>query len=350
LKVFLGYAAGVGKTWRMLDEAQDLRRRGVDVVIGYFEPHGRSDTIAKAQGLEMVPRRSTLYRGAAFEEMDTAAILRRKPGACAVDELAHTNVPGSDYEKRWQDVELVLDNEIDVLTTVNVQHLESLNDEVWRITGIRVRETVPDWVVDKADEVVMVDLTPEALRNRLERGAVYPPDKAARAMDNFFTEPNLRALREMALRHTAHDVEERVSGAALDTGLRPAEPVMVCLTARPSAAMLIRRGKRVADYMGVGCLAIHVTRPGGREAAGEAGEIGRLLSFARNLRIGVHVIEGDDVAQAIVDFGRQHAVTQIFLGRGRRSSGARSFRRTTLHRVVALAKEMEVTIVAEDRR
>ena len=172
LKVFLSYAAGAGKTYRMLEEAQELRKRDVDVVIGYFEPHGRKDTIEKTESLEFVSRKRMEYRGTSFEEMDTEAILRRAPAVCVVDEFAHTNVPGSDSPKRWEDVLRLLDAGIDVLTTMNLQHLESLNDQIQQITGIRVRETVPDWVIKQADEVVMVDVTPEALINRLKRGAV----------------------------------------------------------------------------------------------------------------------------------------------------------------------------------
>ena len=213
LKVYLGYAAGVGKTYRMLEETQELRQKGVDVVIGYFEPHGRKETIAKTEGLEVVPRRTLTYAGSQFEEMDTDAVIRRKPAVAVVDEFAHTNVPGAGRVKRWQDVHAILEAGIDVLTTMNVQHLESLNDQVFHATGIRVRETVPDWVVDEADELVFVDLTPHALRNRLERGVVYSQEKARRAMENFFTETNLTALREMALRHTAHEVEEKLDAA-----------------------------------------------------------------------------------------------------------------------------------------
>ena len=183
LKVYLGYAAGVGKTYRMLEEAQELRRKGVDIVIGYFEPHGRKETIAKTEGLEQIPRRVLSYGGSEFEEMDTEAVLRRKPAVVLVDEFAHTNVPGSERLKRWQDVRVLLDAGIDVITTMNVQHLESLNDQVWHVTGVRVRETIPDWVVDEADEVVLVDLTPRALRNRLDRGVVYAQEKARRAME-----------------------------------------------------------------------------------------------------------------------------------------------------------------------
>jgi two-component system sensor histidine kinase KdpD len=360
LKIFLGYAAGVGKTYQMLDEAQELRRKGVDLVVGYFEPHGRQDTIAKTANLEFIPRRRVEYRGSVFEEMDVDAILRRKPAVCLVDEFAHTNVPGSARLKRWEDVQVLLQAGIDVLTTLNVQHLESLNDEVWHITGIRVRETVPDWVVDAADEVVLVDLTAEALQNRLHRGVVYTADKARKAMENFFTEANLTALREMALRHTAHEVEGRLSDLdtpSLDTAqtARPAaespqkhERILICLTERPSTAVLIRRGKRVADYLHADCLAVHVERnfvPGSKS---HSDALEKHLCFARNLHIETHVLKGKDVARTIVDFARERNITQIFLGR----AGAHGLwgAQSTVHKVVRQARDREITIVAERLR
>src|SRR5262249_26209023 len=200
LKVFLGYAAGVGKTYQMLTEARDLSRRGIDVVIGYFEPHGRKETIALARDLEVVPRKVFDYRGSQFEEMDTDAIQRRRPEVAVVDEFPHTNVPGSGRLKRWEDVHALLDAGIDVLTPMNMMHLESLNDQIWHSTGVRVRETIPDWVLKQADEVVMVDLTPRALLNRLARGVVYSPERARQALENFFKESTLVALRELAMR------------------------------------------------------------------------------------------------------------------------------------------------------
>ena len=214
LKVFMGYAAGVGKTYKMLEEAQELRATSVDIVVGYFEPHARKDTIAKTEGLEIIPRRTVSYRESVFEEMDTASILARHPSVCVVDEFPHTNVPGSERLKRWEDVEVLLAAGIDVLTTMNIQHLESLNDQIWQISGVRVRETIPDWVVQQADEVVMVDLTPRALLNRLQRGVVYSRDKADLALKNFFREQTLVALRELALRQAAHEVEHRMEDQA----------------------------------------------------------------------------------------------------------------------------------------
>jgi two-component system sensor histidine kinase KdpD len=349
LKVYLGYAAGVGKTYRMLEEAQALRQKGVDIVIGYFEPHGRKETIAKTEGLESVPRRVLTYAGTPFEEMDTDAILRRKPAVAIVDEFAHTNVPGSERLKRWQDVHILLDAGIDVLTTMNVQHLESLNDQVWHSTGVRVRETIPDWVVDEADEVVMIDLTPRALRNRLERGVVYPQEKAQRALDNFFTEGNLTALREMAMRHTAHEVEDKLDAVPGPVGARPPdgrkERILICLTGSPSSAVLIRRGKRVADYLQADCLAIHVSADTrGRE------EVERHMSFARNLRIATHVLEAADVSRTIAEFARAQGVTQIYMGRSLPRPWWRRFSETIVQQVVRQSRDMQITIVAERRR
>lgn len=212
LTIFMGYAAGVGKTYRMLEEAHSLRSQGVETVLGYLEPHERADTIARAGGLELIPRKRIEYRGSSFEEMDTGAILARRPRVCAVAEFAHTNVPGSPRAKRWEVVELLLDAGIEVLTTMNIQHLESQNDQVLHITGIRVRETVPDWVVKRAGEVVMIDLTPRPLLHRLERGVAYGDEKAERALQHFFRESILVAPRELALRQAAHEVEQRIEG------------------------------------------------------------------------------------------------------------------------------------------
>ncbi len=339
LKIYLGYAAGVGKTYRMLDEAQKLRAEGVDVVVAYFETHRRKETIAKSEGLEFVPRRVLSYAGSQFEEMDTEAVLRRKPAVAVVDEFAHSNVPGSKNAKRWQDVHELLDAGIDVLTNMNVQHLESLNDQVWHVTGVRVRETVPDWVVDEADEVVLVDLTPRALRNRIERGVVYAAEKARLALDNFFAEGNLTALRELAIRHTAHEVEEKLTAPRRD------ERILICLTGNPSSAYLIRRGKRMADYLRADCMAVHVAPA---QAMGETVE--RHMTFARNLRIQTHVVEGDDVPRTIAEFARAHRVTQIFMGRSGARPWWKRFGETIVQQVVRQARDIQITIVAQRRR
>jgi two-component system sensor histidine kinase KdpD len=273
LKIYLGYAAGVGKTYQMLEEGQCLKAKGVDVVIGYFEPHGRADTIAKTEGLESIPRTKVAYRGSTFDEMDLPAILARKPRICLVDEFPHTNVPGVGNEKRWQDVLALLDAGIDVITTMNIQHLESLNDQMHQITGVRVRETIPDWIMKQADEVVMIDVTPRALLNRLERGVVYSPEKARAALQNFFREPTLVALREMALRETAHEVDLRQAfpdgfgpGLApvteLDPEIRSEERILVHITSHAHTAALIRRARRVADFIQAECLGVWQLRYG----------------------------------------------------------------------------------------
>lgn len=364
LKIFLGYAAGVGKTYQMLEEAQSLRHKGVDVAIGYFEPHGRKDTIAKTEGLEMVPRKRVEYRGSYFEEMDAEAIVARHPQVAVVDEFPHTNVPGSPRGKRWEDVLFLLENGINVLTTMNVQHLESLNDQMAQITGVKVRETIPDWVVKKADEVVMVDLTPRALLNRLERGVVYPPDKAQRALQNFFKESTLVALREMALRQTAHEVEERIeqdeirleeagpesSAAPRDRGLSDA--VIIYVSDDPSTAMLIRRGKRVADVTHADCFAVFIAERGDLQSlpAQKREAVERHLNFARNLHIETCVLSGSDHAQALVDFARDRKARQIFLPRLVGKGMERLRGKSLVNHVVSLADDMEVTIVADRRQ
>jgi two-component system, OmpR family, sensor histidine kinase KdpD len=368
LKIYLGYAAGVGKTYSMLLEVHTLRREGVDVVVGYFEPHGRQDTIALMEGLEAIPRKRIQYRGGSFEEMDTEAIMRRHPSFCAVDEFAHTNVPGSERTKRWEDVQLLLDTGISVLTTMNVQHIESLNDQVWQVTGIRVRETIPDWVVKQADEVVMVDLPPQALLNRLRRGVVYAPEKAQQALQNFFKESTLVVLRELALRQTAHEVDLRHAGleevsvpnlipqtnapAHRDGQPAAGDRVLIYVTADPSTAMLIRRGRRVADYLHADCFAVavhpdpdlHRVPPAQREA------LEKHLNFARNLHIETRLLQGEDSAKTLVDFARLHQVTQIFLARAQQSPRVPVVGHNLIQQVVRQAKDMQVTIVAERRR
>jgi len=344
LKVFLGYAAGVGKTYQMLDEAQHLSKRGVDVVIGYFEPHARKDTIAKTEGLEMIPRRRVDYRGSTFEEMDSDAILARHPQVCVVDEFPHTNVPGSERTKRWEDVICMLDAGIDVYTTMNIQHLESLNDQVYGFTGIRVRETIPDWVMKQASEIVMVDLTPRALLNRLDRGVVYAPDKAQLALQNFFKESTLGALRELAIRQTAHEVEVRND----DTFPGLNERILIHVTSVPSTAALIRRGRRVADYLQAECFAVVIERP---DSNVEREAIERHLNFARNLHIETRVLEGVDEAETLVDFARRNGVTQILIGRPPKTLAPLMIarRHQLVLRIIGLAQDMQVTVVAERR-
>jgi two-component system, OmpR family, sensor histidine kinase KdpD len=368
LKLLLGYAAGVGKTYRMLEEAQKLKQQGVDVVLGYFEPHSRQATIDMTQGLEMVPRRNLLYRGSQFEEMDTAAILCRRPQVCVVDEFAHTNVHGSERRKRWEDVRVLLDNGIDVLTNMNVQHLESLNDTVWQVSGVRVRETVPDWVVKDADEVVMVDLPPQALLNRLRRGVVYPQEKAQQALENFFKEPTLVTLRELALRQTAHEVDIRhepqkdsmlahspllrnQAGSSTRRG-DTSDRLLIHITTDPSTAALIRRGRRMADFLDAECFAVFVNTGSGLHSlpTAERQTVEKQLNFARNLQIETRILEGEEVAETLVSFARRQGITQIFLLRTRKRNLPAVFGRNLVQQIVWLARDMQVTIVAEHRR
>jgi two-component system sensor histidine kinase KdpD len=347
LKIYLSYAAGAGKTYRMLEEGQELRAQGTDVVLGYFEPHKRKDTIAKTEGFEFVPRKKIEYRGTSFEEMDCDGILRRAPAVCLVDEFAHTNVPGSEHSKRWEDVLALLDAGIDVWTTMNLQHLESLNDQILLISGIRVRETVPDWVIKQAAEVVMVDVTPEALINRLKRGAVYEPSKAKQALENFFKEQTLVALRELALRQAALEIEVQHEAKAAPS-TRVTDRILIHITDDPAAAMLIRRGRRVADYLRAECFAVYVCPvPDLTDLpAREREAIESHLNFARNLRIETRILSGERTPERLVEFARNQHITQIFLVRPGIRRLAWGVRRTVVSQVLQLARDMQVIVVA----
>lgn len=368
LKVYLGYAPGVGKTFQMLADGQAAVRRGLDLVVGYFEPHARPDTIAQAQGLEMVPHREIDYRGRVFEEMDTEAVLRRRPQVALVDELAHTNVPGSERGKRWEDVQVLLDAGIEVWTTVNVQHIESLNDQICQITGVRVRETVPDWVIQQAAEIVAVDVTPEALLNRLKRGAVYDRQLVEKALGGFFIESNLGALRELTLREAAHEVELRQSVYDETSGLQdpripesrpseaaatqPRERILIHITADPSTAMLIRRGRRVADYLQGDCLAlfVHQTPQFSDLPGAEREAVEKHLHFARNLQIETRILKGHDIAETVVEFAHRNQVTQIFVARSQARLWERLLRGNFVEDIVRMARDLQITVVADRSR
>jgi two-component system sensor histidine kinase KdpD len=368
LKVYLGYAAGVGKTFQMLADGHAAAQRGVDVVVAYFQPHARPDTIAQAQGLEAVPHRKIEYRGKTFEEMDTEAVLLRKPKIALVDELAHTNIPGSGRTKRWEDVQLLLDAGIEVWTTMNVQHIESLNDQIWQITGIQVRETVPDGIVRRAAEIVAVDVTPDALLNRLKRGAVYKPQMVEKALNGFFKGSNLGALRELTLRQAAHEVDLRQSayddtrafqvprisearaGGATDD--QPKERILIHITADPSTAMLIRRGRRVADYLHADCTAlfVHQTPELSQLPAEERQAVEKHLRFARSLQIETRILGGSDIAKTVVEFARRNQVTQIFVAHAEMGLLERLRGRNFTEDIVRLAQDLQVTVVADRSR
>ncbi|MBV8817248.1 MAG: histidine kinase, partial [Acidobacteriaceae bacterium] len=269
--------------------------------------------------------------------------LSRKPELCLVDELPHTNVPGSPRNKRWEDVLVLLEAGIDVFTTMNVQHIESINDQVYQISGVRVRETVPDWIVGQADEVVMVDLTPRALLNRLERGVVYAPEKAQQALSHFFKESTLSALRELALRQTAREVDARQSEYPTS------ERILIFITADPSSAALVRRGRRVADYIHAECYAVFIRKSGEYErlSAEEKRAVERHLTFARELHVDSRTLEGEDVAKTLLDFARAHQITQIFVSRQRKKTRLGAFGGSLIHQIVRMAGDMQVTVVAE---
>ncbi|HEY2594251.1 MAG TPA: sensor histidine kinase KdpD, partial [Chloroflexota bacterium] len=272
-RVYLGIAPGVGKTYTALEELLRRKQRGTDVVIGFIESHGRPKTAELAKTLEQVPRKQISYRGVVVEEMDTEAVIARQPAVALVDELAHTNAPGSTHEKRWQDVEELLAAGITVISTVNVQHLESLADIVENITGVHVRERVPDSVIDDADEVELIDMSPHALRQRMKHGNIYPPDRAERALDSFFREGNLIALRDMALRKMAQvceqDLEDYMQDHQIDASWSAGERVMVCVDASSQSQNLIRRGWRMANRYRTELLAVFVEAPHWASAAPE---------------------------------------------------------------------------------
>jgi two-component system sensor histidine kinase KdpD len=322
-RIYLGAAAGVGKTYAMLNEGQRRRARGTDVVIGFVESHGRSLTEALIDGLEVIPRKVVDYRGSRLEEMDLDAVLRRHPELTLVDELAHTNVPGSGKNaKRWEDVMDILAAGIDVITTVNIQHLESIADEVEHMTGARVRERVPDWVVRKADQIELIDSSPEQLRRRMVHGNIYPKEKVSQALTHFFRTDNLIALRELALRFLADETDEDLlehlrqheSAGVWET----CERIMVAVTAVPGTDGLLRRAARMASRLKGELDAVHVvasdaTRTGDRK------RIEKLRELAADVGARWHEIPGDDPVRAIASFARENQITQIVIGSSRRS-------------------------------
>jgi two-component system sensor histidine kinase KdpD len=322
LRVYLGAAPGVGKTFAMLDEGRRRAARGTDVVVGYVETHNRPRTAERLDGLEVLRRRQVAYRGSSFPEMDVEAVLARRPQVALVDELAHTNVPGSPREKRWQDVELLLEAGIDVISTVNIQHLESVNDVVEAITGIPQRETVPDSVVRAADQVELVDMTPEALRRRMAHGNIYAPEKVDAALGNYFRAGNLTALRELALLWLADSVEEGLQRYREQHGIEATwetrERVVVALTGGPEGDTLLRRAARIAARAtGEDLLAVHVARSDGLAGVSVAALASQRV-LVESLGGSYHTVVGDNVAQALLDFARAQNATQIVLGVSRR--------------------------------
>jgi two-component system sensor histidine kinase KdpD len=347
-------APGVGKTYRMLQEGRQAQEEGRDVVIGYLEPHDRTETAVLAEGLDVVPRLRAAHGTLELEEMDVDGVVRRAPELALIDELAHTNAPGMRNEKRWQDIDEVLEAGIDVISTVNVQHLESLNDEVFELTGVRVRETFPDHVLDDADEIVLVDLTPEALRRRLEAGKVYPRERVPVALENFFTAGNLSRLRELSLREVAEDVEARRAPTVLDPLASTAvgERVLALIEPQPKSQRILRRAWRSAQRLGSEIDALWVRAPGRSVAGEEATQIAALRRLAGIL--GVHLLEeeGDDLVATVRRVARERGSTYIFIGTPDESRRREIFGGSLLSRMVRELPGIDIRVVANraDRR
>jgi two-component system sensor histidine kinase KdpD len=351
LRIYIGAAPGVGKTYEMLQEAHALRKRGLDVVLGFVETYGRAETQALIKDLEIVPRCTVDYRGVLLEEMDVDAIIRRRPQACIVDELAHTNVPGSRHQKRYEDVLEILDAGIHVLTAVNIQHLETLNDAVARATGIRVRETVPDTVLDRADEVINVDVTVEELRNRLREGRIYKPEKVEQALSSFFRKGNLSTLRELALRAVADEVGEKAASYRAREGLEPAqipERVMVCMSSNARAPRVIRTGARIAGRLGSKWYAVYVETPReqpGRISDEDAAALRENTRLAESLGAIVVRVRADRPSEGLIAFAQREGVTHVIFGQTARSRWELLWRGSTLHRFLNAVPDAAVQVV-----
>ena len=352
-KVFLGYAPGVGKTFSMLSEGIRRRSRGEDVIIGIVEAHGRSGTAELAAKLEQVPRREINYKGTLFTEMDVDAILARMPQVALIDELAHTNIEGSRFQKRYEDVLYLLEHKIDVLSTVNIQHVESLAPRVQSLTGIAVREQLPDWVLDRADEIVISDLTPEALVTRMRRGDIYPIERVERSLSNFFRLGNLIALREMALQRVTRAVDRNlddyVRRKKLGAHWTVAEKVAVCISASPQARDLIARGARLAEALGAELYVLHVS--GKRDGLPERKRtLESSLQFARNLGGHVVPLTGGDTARATATFIRENRITQAIVGRSA-VHGLRSYLYyLAIQKFMSEAPHVDLHIVTQERQ
>jgi two-component system sensor histidine kinase KdpD len=347
-RILLGMAAGVGKTYRMLQEGRQADEEGRDVVIGYLEPHERPETAALAEGLEVVPRLRAPHGDLTLEEMDVDAVIRRAPELALVDELAHTNAPGARNEKRYQDIDEILDAGIDVISTVNVQHLESLNDSVAELTDIRVRETFPDRILDEADEVVLVDLTPQALQERLRAGKVYPKERVEAALTNFFRTENLSALRELALREVAEDVEERRQTAVLDPLSQQAitERVLVLVTPEPRSQRLLRRAWRSAQRLGADLDALWVRRPGQELSEEETTSLAALRRLA--VILGAHFLEeeADDLVTTVREVSKERGTTYVFVGTPDESRRREVLRGSLVSALVRELPGIDIRVVA----
>jgi two-component system sensor histidine kinase KdpD len=350
-KLFLGYAPGVGKTFSMLSEAIRRRRRGEDVVIGVVETHGRKGIEELLTNIEGVPRRKIEYKGTIFEEMDVDAIISRHPQVVLVDELAHTNIPGSKHRKRYEDVQEILAARIDILSTLNIQHIESIAPVVRSITGITVRETVPDWVPLTATETVMVDLTPEALQNRMKRGDVYSSEKVERSLKNFFRRGNLIALRELALRQVAEQVDRSLESYMEAEDIRKnwavRERMAVCISSNPSGQYLIARGARMARRMDAELYVVHVDRELGLKEPNQ-NTLSANLRFAESLGAQVVRLKGRSVADSVAEFVRSKHITQVIFGRAAIRDWRKYLYLSAVHRFLRESPAVDVHIVTQE--
>ena len=351
LRIYVGAAPGVGKTYEMLQEAHALKTRGLDVVVGFVETYGRRDTEAQVKDLEVIPRRRIEYRGVTMEEMDVDAIVQRKPQVCLVDELAHTNVPGSRNAKRYQDVLEILDAGIHVMTAVNIQHLETLNDAVARATGVRVRETIPDTFLDRANEVINVDVTVEELRNRLREGKIYRPEKIEQALTNFFRTGNLSTLRELALRAVADEVSDKAASYRAREGLEPAlipERVMVCMSSNALAPRVIRTGSRIAGRLGARWYAVYVETPRekpGRINPNDADALYENIRLAESLGATVVRVKADSPSEGLIAFAQREGVTHVIFGQSARTRWEVIWRGSTLDKFLGAVPDAAVQVV-----
>jgi two-component system, OmpR family, sensor histidine kinase KdpD len=350
LKIYLGFAAGVGKTYEMLQEAHRLKRQGVDVVIGNVETHGRTETQDQVGDLESVPRRKIEYRGVVLEEMDLDALLARRPSVALVDELAHTNAPGSRNSKRYQDVEELLREGINVISTLNIQHLESLYDAVERATGVKVKERLPDYVLGMADQLVNVDVSAEDLRERLEAGKIYPQERINSALSSFFTQGNLTRLRELAFEEIAYRLDRRQVGQETGETQGSSERVMVCLSSRsPNAERLLRRGARLADRLNAPWYVVYVKTPT-EEAhlidAATQRQITNMLTLTQQMGGTSLASQGSDIVEAIATFATEYSITHLVLGRTQRPWYRRWLGPSILERLLQAIPDVDVIVVS----
>ncbi|NEQ20459.1 MAG: sensor histidine kinase KdpD [Microcoleus sp. SIO2G3] len=350
-KMYIGMAPGVGKTYRMLEEAHQLKEEGIDVVIGILETHGREETAEQAVGLEVVPKKPIVHKGVTLWEMDTDAILERQPQLVLVDELAHTNVPGSEREKRYQDVEVILDAGIDVYSTVNIQHLESLNDVVAKITGVVVRERIPDRILDEATEVVVVDVTPETLQERLIEGKIYAPEKIEQSLQNFFQKRHLVALRELALRELADNIEESAEKTSTPTGqfCKVHERVLVCVSTYPNSAQLLRRGARLASGMKARLYALFIEHPERFLTREESLYIETCEHFCREFGGEFLRIKSANIAEAIAQTAKKYHATQVVIGQSQKSRWDLLLRGSLVQQLVRYLKDVDLHVIATEK-